>query len=96
MRIRKEDNWKIVFKTWYSHFEYQKMPFGLTNVTASFPGYINKILTKKLDIFVIMYLDNILTYNDDNGDGYVIAVWWILKQLRKFLLYANLKKCRFH
>ena len=72
------------------------MPFGLTNAPASFQGYINKILVEKLDIFVIVYLDNILIYSDDDGDGYVSAVRWVLEQLRKFSLFANLKKCRFH
>ena len=72
------------------------MPFGLTIAPASFQGYINKILTEKLDIFIIVYLDNILIYIEDDGDGHVVAVRWVLEQLRKFLLYANLKKCRFH
>ena len=40
---------------------------------------MNKILAKKFDIFVIVYLDNILIYTGDDGDGYVIAVWWILE-----------------
>ncbi len=35
------------------------MPFGLSNAPASFQGYINKIFTEKLDIFVMVYLDNI-------------------------------------
>ena len=49
------------------------MPFGLTNAPASFQGYINKIFTKKLEIFVIVYLDNILIYTDDDG-GHVAVV----------------------
>ena len=72
------------------------MPFGLTNAPASFQGYINKILAEKLDIFVIVYLDDILIYTDNDGDRHVIAVRWVLEQLRKFSLFANLKKCRFH
>ena len=44
------------------------LPFGLTNIAASFQGYINKIFAEKLDIFVIMYLDYILIYIDDDGD----------------------------
>ena len=43
-----------------------------------------------------MYLDDILIYTEADGDGHVAAIWWVLKQLRKFLLYANLKKCQFH
>ena len=72
------------------------MPFGLMNASASFQGYINKILIEKLNIFVIVYLENILIYTKDDGDDHVAVVQWVLEQLRKFLLYANLKKCRFH
>ena len=73
MRICKEDKWKTTFRTRYGYFEYQVMPFGLTKAPASFQRYINKILAEKLDIFVIVYLDNILISTDDNG-GHVAAV----------------------
>ena len=66
------------------------------NAPASFQRYINKILAEKLDIFVIVYLDDILIYTNDDGDGHVIAVQRVLEQLKKFLLFANLKKCWFH
>ena len=93
MRFHKEDEWKTAFRTRYGHFEYQVMPFSLTNAVVSFQGYINKILAEKFDIFVIVYLDDILIYTDDDGDRHVTAIRWMLKQLRKFLLFANLKKC---
>ncbi len=96
MRIREGDEWKTAFGTRYGHFEYQVMPFGLSNVPASFQGYINKILAEKLDIFVVVYLDDILIYTEDSGQPHVEAVQWVLEQLRKHGLYANLKKCRFH
>ena len=96
MRIKEGDKWKTAFRTRYGHFEYQVMPFGLSNAPASFQGYINKILAEKLDIFVIVYLDDILIYTEDQGRGYVEAVRWVLDILRKNSLFANLKKCRFH
>ena len=38
------------------------MFFGLFNALANFQGYINKILVKNLNIFVIVYLNNIFIY----------------------------------
>ena len=43
------------------------MPFGLLNAPATFQRYVNKILVEKLNIFVIIYLDNILIYTKDPG-----------------------------
>ena len=50
------------------------MPFELFNIPASFQSYINKILAKKLDVFVIVYLDNIFIYIKDLGQGHIKAV----------------------
>ena len=72
------------------------MSFGLSNAPASFQGYINKILAEKFDFFVIVYLDNILIDTEDPGQPHVDTVRWILEQLRKHGLFANLKKCHFH
>ena len=72
------------------------MSFGLSNTLASFQGYINKILAEKLDIFVIVYLNNILIYTEDPRQTHIDAIWWVLDILRKHGLYANLKKCRFY
>lgn len=74
MRIRKGNNWKIAFRTRYGYFEYQVMPFGLFNIPASFQGYINKILAEKLDIFAIIYLNDILISTENSGQGYVKAI----------------------
>ncbi len=74
MRIREGVGWKTAFRTRYGHFEYQVMPFGLTNTPATFQGYINKILAEKLDVFVIVYLNDILIYTESEGEEHVQAV----------------------
>ena len=96
IRIREGDKWKTAFRTRYGHFEYQVMPFDLSNAPTSFQGYINKILAEKMDIFIIVYLDDILIYTEDSGKPHVDAIRRVLEQLWKHGLFANLKKCRFY
>ena len=74
MRIKDGDEWNTTFQTRYGHFEYQVMLFGLNNVPGSFQGYVKKILAEKLDIFFIVYLNNILIYTKDLENGHVEAV----------------------
>ena len=96
MRIREGDEWKTVFQTKYGHFEYQVILFGLSNAPATFQRYVNKILAEKLNVFIIVYLDDILIYTEDPGQLYVEVVRWVLDQLWRYSLFANLKKCCFH
>ena len=53
-------------------------------------------MVKKLDIFIIIYLDNILIYTKDLGQLHIQAIRWISDQFRKYLLFANLKKYWFY
>ena len=51
------------------------MWFGLSNAPASLQGYIHKILVEKLDIFVIICLDNIFIYTKNPGQAHINVVW---------------------
>ena len=50
------------------------MPFELTSAPTTFQGYINKIFMKKLDVFVIVYLDDILIYTKNKRESHIQAV----------------------
>ena len=78
MSIKENNKWKTAFKIWYGHFDYQVMPFGLSNAPASFQGYINKIWAKKLNSFIIVYLNDIFIYTKDPGQPHVDAICWVL------------------
>ncbi len=94
LRIQREDEWKTMFHTHYDHFEYMIMSFDLINASVIFQTYINKILTELLNDFCIVYLNDILIFFIEKTD-HVDHVKQILKRLRKFKLYASLKKCAF-
>ena len=61
-----------------------------------FQRYINKILTEKLTIFIIVYLDNIFIYTNNKREIHIKAIQSVLDQLQKYLLYTNLKKYYFY
>ncbi|EAL17174.1 hypothetical protein CNBN1990 [Cryptococcus deneoformans B-3501A] len=95
LRIKAGEEWKTAFRTRYGHFEYLVMPFGLTNAPASFQHLMNHNFRDLLDIFVIIYLDDILIYSPDleTHQSHVIQV---LDRLRQTQLYAKASKCEFH
>ena len=41
------------------------MPFGLTNAPVAFQHFMNDIFSDLLDVYVIIYLDDILIYSED-------------------------------
>lgn len=94
IRIREGDEWKTAFRTRYGHFEYTVMPFGLCNAPATFQAYINKALAGITDVFCVVYLDDILIFSKE-GEDHWDHVKQVLRRLRKFNLYVNLKKCVF-
>jgi len=83
-----------MFCTRYDHFKYMIMSFNLINASVIFQTYINKILIKLLNNFYVVYLNDILIFFVEKTD-HVDHVKQILKRLRKFKLYASLKKCAF-
>jgi len=63
VRIREGDEWKTAFNTHLGHFEYLVMPFGLTNAPAVFQALVNDLLRDMLNVFVVVYLDDILIFS---------------------------------
>ena len=94
IRIRKGDEWKITFRTHYNYFEYTVMPFGLVNVLAIFQLYINRALINLINIYYIIYLDDIFIYFVNPTD-YQRYIREILERLKNFKLYLKLFKCEF-
>ena len=95
IRIKKNDEWKTIFRTRYKHFEYQIMSFDLINASITFQIYINKTLRELVDVICIIYLDNILIFSEDSTK-YQHHVQQVLERLKDFELYVNLKKCEFN
>lgn len=71
------------------------MLFGLTNAPATFQAYINNVLRKYLDVFVVVYLDNILIYSK-TYDDHVRDVRKVLQALADAKMKIKPKKTEFY
>ncbi|KDN34722.1 hypothetical protein RSAG8_12196, partial [Rhizoctonia solani AG-8 WAC10335] len=94
VRIKEGDEWKTAFKTKYGLFEYCVMPFGLCNALACFQYFMNDILFDILDVYVIVYLDDILIFSKDENE-HEQHVREVLSRIRKASCLLNLEKCEF-
>jgi hypothetical protein len=70
------------------------MLFELANAFVTFQNYINFALKEFLDVFVIIYLNDILIYSQ-NEEEHTNHVQLVLKQLKKYKFFAKLNKCDF-
>ena len=94
VRIKDEDIFKTAFRTQYRHYKFVVMPFGITNDLATFMCLINSVLSKYLDKFVVVFIDEILIYSKtkEEHDEHLQI---ILEDLREHKLYAKFSKCEF-
>ena len=94
LRVKESDIQKTAFRTRYGHYEFLVMPFGLTNAPAAFMSLMNTVFHEYLDKFIIVFVDDILVYSnneEDHGKHLSIA----LQVLRENQLFAKLSKCDF-
>ncbi|GKB77973.1 reverse transcriptase domain-containing protein, partial [Tanacetum coccineum] len=94
LRVRDEDIPKTAFRTRYEHYEFQVIPFGLTNAPVVFMDLMNRVCKSYLDKFVIVFIDDILICSR-NKEEHVDHLRIILKLLKMEKLYAKFSKCDF-
>jgi hypothetical protein len=68
MKIRPSDIPKMTFSTRYGLYEFTVMSFGLTNVPAYSMNLMNKVFMEYLDKFVMVFIDDILIFSNNDSD----------------------------
>ncbi|TIC91053.1 Transposon Tf2-6 polyprotein [Colletotrichum higginsianum] len=95
IRIKEGEEWKTCFRTRRGNYEYLVMPFGLTNAPASFQTMINHVLREYLDVFVVVYLDDILIFSP-TLEIHKEHVHKVLQKLQEAKLLVEPEKSVFH
>ncbi|GKD11568.1 putative reverse transcriptase domain-containing protein [Tanacetum coccineum] len=79
-------------RTRYGIYEFQVIPFGLTNAPAIVMDLMNRVCKPYLDKFVIVFIDDILIYSKSKEE-HEEHLSLILELLKKEELYAKFSKC---
>ncbi|MBW0466723.1 hypothetical protein O181_006438 [Austropuccinia psidii MF-1] len=95
LRIKEGDEHLTAFRAKYGGYEYLVMPFGFTNDPSSFKNIVKDIFEDFLDIFVVVYLDDIMVFSSSEGEHFK-HVASVLQRLRDSNLFAKASKCVFH
>jgi hypothetical protein len=94
LKIRTKDIPKTSFTTRYGLYEFLVMSFGLTNAPTYFMNLMNKVFMEYLDQFVVVFIDDILIYSQ-NEEAHEDHLRLVLRKLRDNQLYAKFSKCDF-
>jgi len=94
IKIRLQDIPKTAFSTRYGLYEYLVMSFGLMNAPAYFMYLMISVFMPKLDKFVVVFIDDILVYSENEQD-HAEHLRVVLTRLREHHLYAKFSKCEF-
>ena len=94
LKIRAADVPKTAFRTRYGHYEFLVMSFRFTNSPAAFMSLMNEIFKPYLDLFVIVFIDDILVYSKSKKE-HEEHLRMVLEVLREKKHYAKFSKCEF-
>ena len=68
------------------------MPFSVTNAPSQFMHMINDVLAGYLDVFILVFLDDILVYSRI-VEEHAEHLWKVFVALKKHRLFAKASKC---
>ncbi|TPX47565.1 hypothetical protein SeLEV6574_g02595, partial [Synchytrium endobioticum] len=95
IRIAEGQEGLTSFRCQFGQYEYKVMPFGLANAPSIFMRFINTLFADILNIYLIVYLDDILVFSHTVTD-HDHHLKDVLERLRRNKLTAKLEKCEFY
>src|SRR5690606_2664189 len=82
------------FTTMSGQYEFNRMPFGLSNAVGHFQRIVNAVFEKGKFTNVLVYLDDIILFSED-FETHMKQLEEVLLQLQKYNFTLKLSKCSF-
>jgi len=93
VRIKKGDEWKVVFTTHIGSYKPVVMFFGMTNSPATFQGMMNEILRDMINEGKVAAFVDDVSIRTETEKGHEELVEEVLKRLEENDLYVKPEKC---
>ncbi|MBW0475614.1 hypothetical protein O181_015329 [Austropuccinia psidii MF-1] len=93
--IKEGDEHLTSFRTKYGSYQYLVVPFGLTNAPASFQNLLNDIFADFLNIFAVVFLDDIMVFSSSEEE-HVKHVAFFIQIMGDNHLFSKDSTCVFH
>ena len=94
IRIKKGDEWKVVFTTPEGSFESTVMFFGLTNSPVTFQAMMNELLRDLINTGKVAVFINDVIVGTETEKGHDELVAEVIRRLEENDLYVKLEKCK--
>jgi hypothetical protein len=83
----------MAFETPMGLFQFEVLPFGLSNAPSTFQAVMNQIIGDSFGRSVLVYLDAILVYRK-TPEEHMVHLREVLTRLRQHQLFIKLSKCK--
>ncbi len=90
--MKEQDKSKTAFITTEGLFEFNVIPFGLTNATATFQRYVDMVLAGLKWTSLLVYLDDVFVFSK-TVDDHIQRLESTFARFRAFKLKLNAAKC---
>ena len=95
IKMKECDMEKTAFTCEAGHFEFRRLPFGLSNAPAAFQRLMNVVLAPAIkDGYALVYLDDVVVYSDTYV-RHIVHLDSVLKLLQSYGLKLKPGKCEF-
>jgi len=92
IEVHPRDRHKTAFSTPFGHFEFNRMPMGLSNSQGTFQRYMERILGDKIFSTLIVYLDDVLVFSR-TIEEHLERLRNLFNRMREYGLKFKGKKC---